>query len=148
MYVKLIKFFFIMCLYVLKIKGCNSSVLNIINILNLLIKILNLVSFIDNNIHDIIVLNDNEEKTESNLKQKYNEYYMGKLVCKLIISIGLISWFNMTTDQSSCVLMAFIFSEFIDNLTEKVNFSDSLDVEVEKKEENNSTDEIKKKNED
>jgi hypothetical protein len=88
--------------YVLKLNRSRSLILNknikiliinIITILNLIIKLLNVVNIMGDNIHDVFFLNENENEENSKLieKKTYHEYYIGKLACKAIIAIGLIT---------------------------------------------------------
>ena len=69
-----------------------------------------LINFLFNNLYDISFLIDENNSIEDNKKEKFRNLFF----LKIIISIALISWFKLDTEQIGCLIISNMISELIE----------------------------------
>ena len=69
-----------------------------------------LINCVFNNLYDISFLIDENNSIEDNKKEKFRNLFF----LKIIISIALISWFKLDTEQIGCLIISNMISELIE----------------------------------
>ena len=69
-----------------------------------------LINCLFNNLYDISFLIDENNSIEDNKKEKFRNLFF----LKIIISIALISWFKLDTEQIGCLIISNMISELIE----------------------------------
>ena len=69
-----------------------------------------LINCLFNNLYDISFLIDENNSVEDNKKEKFRNLFF----LKIIISIALISWFKLDTEQIGCLIISNMISELIE----------------------------------
>ena len=104
-----------------------------IKIILLLIKLFNMEELVNNILYNILFLFENEEiSTTSEVtttsevptnseaaEDRKGEIRRNELICKFILSVSIICWFDLTKEQSGYMFISLVLIEVLDYIREK-----------------------------
>ena len=105
-----------------------------IKIIYILKQLFFLINCFSNNLYDISFLIDENNPVEDNKKENNStednkkEKFRNLFFLKIIISIALISWFKLDTEQIGCIIVSNMISELIETYI----YYDEDDVDIKK----------------